>query len=198
MFVDIIGYRKYGHNEQDLPDFTQPVLYKKVRSMKPINETYGEQLIAEGIITKEKINEMEEKYMEFFKAEHELGKKGEYDMTVGDFYKDLNEITKLDGKTAIDEKLFYQLGKTLHTIPDSYKAHDYIKKTYAERLKGFDKEGKISWYAAESLAFASILKDGFKVRMSGQDVRSGTFQRNLFIQNQEDSNANCLVSDHFD
>lgn len=98
--------------------------------MKSIFEKFGQQLVDEGILSENDIKKKEDDFMKLFKEAHEKGKKGDYDMTDGDFYNDFEFIKKLDGVTSISEKDFYELGKSINTIPDNFKPHKIVKEIY--------------------------------------------------------------------
>lgn len=85
--------------------------------MPSVFELYGHQLVQEGILSKDEVENKEKSYLDFFKEEHELGKKGDYDMTKGDYYGDFDKISEQDGKTGISEEDFYDFGKKLNTLP---------------------------------------------------------------------------------
>lgn len=189
VFVDIVGYRKYGHNEQDYPDFTQPIMYEKVRAMKPMYEKYIDKIISEGFFTREEIDQKIDNYMKFFNEEHKKGKSGEYEMTDGDFYNDEPYLATLDNVTGIDN--INELGKKINTLPKNQNFHKNIIEKYQNRLEAFSSDNsKINFQSSESLAFASLVNEGFRVRLSGVNVKKGTFNlrhSNLINQDTNES-----------
>ena len=174
VFVDIVGYRKFGHNEQDHPDFTQPIMYQKIRAMKPMYEKYIDKIVNQGLFTKEEIDQKIDDYMKFFNEEHKKGKNGEYEMTNGDFYRDEPYLKERDNVTGIEN--INDIGRKINTLPTNHTFHEIILKKYKNRLDAFaSKDLNISFQSAESLAFASLANEGLRVRLSGVDVKKGIF-----------------------
>ncbi len=175
VFIDIVGYRKMGHNEQDLPDFCQPVMYKKIRQTKPIYQKYIDKLIGEEIISQKEVDKKIQDYMDFFAEEHKQGKEGNFEIMSGDFYDDFDAIKNLDGITKVDQSKFRDLGERINTLPQNFSFHKKCFEIYQNRLKDCQNGTAIDWMNSESLAFASILDEGFRIRFSGQKARRGPF-----------------------
>lgn len=181
VFVDILCYRKYGHNEGDEPRFTQPLLYKAIASHKNPRDIYGEKLVELGILTAEQMNQeildfdnlLEEKYHESEKIEKLKIKKflvNEY----ADYYKP----AKVDFSQRIDTRVpkdkLIELADRINSIPDDKVFFNKVNRIVSDR-KMMISDNKLDWAMAELLAYASLLNDGYPVRLSGQDCERGTF-----------------------
>ncbi len=188
--IDIICYRRYGHNEGDEPAFTQPLMYKKIATQETTRSIYSNQLIAEGSITDEESKKIEDDFIahldEAFEAV-ESYKANSADYLEG-AWADMKVAYGDDrrGKTAVKEADLQRIGKVITNIPDGFSVNkklDRVLKAKEEMLKtgqGFD------WSTAETLAFGTLLDDGYAVRLSGQDVGRGTFsQRHAIWYDQE-------------
>jgi 2-oxoglutarate dehydrogenase E1 component len=187
VFVDIVGYRKFGHNEQDYPDFTQPIMYNKIRKIQPMYEKYIEKLVKEGVLTQEEIDKKIDDYMDFFKQEHAKGKNGDYDMQSGDFYKEEEYIKNQNNVTGISN--CKELGTKIHSLPSDFTFHPNIIELYKKRLDIFENNKHVDFSSAESLAFASLLQEGHKIRLSGEDCKKGMFNlRHSHLMDQNNQN----------
>ncbi|STX30040.1 2-oxoglutarate dehydrogenase E1 [Legionella beliardensis] len=176
--IDLVCYRRHGHNEADEPSITQPTMYKKIKSMRPLRETYAEHLIKDGLITKEKVDELIENYR------NTLDKGQPVVNTVHDNYEGKISIDwspylhakwtdKVD--TTISEETLNQLSQILHNLPKGFEVHPVVKKLLNEREKMTTGDVQMNWGYAETMAYASLLHEGYCVRLSGQDSGRGTF-----------------------
>ena len=168
--VDMFCYRRSGHNEMDLPEFTQPLMYQKIKSHPTTLNIYEKKLTEEGVLT---TNEIEnEKSMYIDKLNEELKFAKSYKPNKADWLEGswkgitVASIDARRGKTGIDEDEFIKIGKEIHKIPDDFNPHKRIKKIYEERLSNIQMGKGIDWATAESLAFASLLSEGYGVRLS--------------------------------
>ncbi len=191
--VDMFCYRRSGHNEADEPSFTQPLMYKAIKKHLTTLKIYEQQLINEKILMPEESEKLQNKFKNFLNEEFESAKsyipnKADWlDGTWAGFKIASDDARK--GKTSALEKDLKLIGKQIHNIPENFKAHKRIRKIYNERYESIAKGQNIDWATAESLAFATLLKQGFGVRLSGQDVGRGTFSHRhavLYDQENED------------
>ncbi|RUR00057.1 2-oxoglutarate dehydrogenase E1 component [Legionella septentrionalis] len=176
--LDLVCYRRHGHNEADEPSVTQPLMYKKIKSMQPLPEIYAKQLEQAGIVSSDKIAEFAETYrnkldqgksvVETFKGNYD-GKKA-VDWTP---YVDAKWTDKVD--TTIDEATIRMLSDKLHKLPAGFHLHPVVKRLLGEREKMAAGELPMNWGFAETLAYATLLHEGHPVRISGQDSSRGTF-----------------------
>lgn len=188
--IDIICYRKYGHNESDEPLFTQPKMYREIKNHKPVSQLYAEQLLAQNIITKNELDEQLAEFKKGFEAVYETAKEfkpNKADWLEGEwegFQKPQGEHP--DGDTGIDAEKLKMLGQRLADSGPGEANRKIIrqleaKKKMLESGEGFD------WAMGEALAYASLLSEGHPVRLSGQDSGRGTFShRHSVLVDQDD------------
>lgn len=193
VFIDLLGYRKYGHNEGDEPKFTQPKLYNAIAKHDNPREIYLKQLISEGVLSAQEGKKIEDDHMALLDKAHVDSKK--HDVAVvtnflGDDWKGFRHGKAADfhasPKTGVDKKKLMDLGTKLATLPEDLKFFRKIKKLLNDRLEML-KEDKLDWGMAEMMAYASLLDEGFPVRISGQDVERGTFShRHAVVKTEND------------
>ena len=187
--VDMFCYRRSGHNEMDLPEFTQPLMYQKIKEHKTTLKIYEEKLREENIITDSEIKKEEEEYKKILEEEFSLSnsyKSNKADWLEGS-WKGLSTASfdARRGKTSVAIKDLISIAKEIHTIPKEFNVHKRIKKIFEDRLNSVVNDVGIDWATAESLAFATLLDEGFGVRLSGQDSGRGTFsQRHAVLYDQ--------------
>lgn len=189
IIVDVVGYRKMGHNELDQPSFTQPLMYQKINQKENVLAMYEKRLINEGGVTREelesyktKIKGLMEKYYQ--DASNNRFEKHEW---TSKQWENLNmKKYSAPQDTGVREKQLQSLGEKINTIPESFNIHPQIKKIYDARLKSV-KDGKnIDWATAEALAFGCLLDEGYTIRLTGQDVERGTFShRHAVLHDQK-------------
>lgn len=174
--IDLLCYRKYGHNEADEPTYTQPLLYKKIRSLPPISDIYKEKLIRQGIIREETAIGFARQYQENLQnAFVRLKSNKEYKPTQ-EIIVEVNPFEKY--QTAVPFETIQKVGKALTTIPEGFHLNPKLQNLWNRRRKLLESpKAEIDWAFAESLAFGSILLDGYNIRFSGQDSRRGTFSQ---------------------
>ena len=184
--VDMICYRRYGHNEGDEPYFTQPQMYERIRQRQPLSKLYADRLLAEGVVTMPEIEEMEESVREKLDADYQKIHGSQCLFPQAKFYevwKDYDGRYVHDAvKTGVDIDGLKSLSRSLAAIPEGFQAHPKIHALLEKRLAAVESGQGIDWANAEALAFASLLAEGTPIRLSGQDVRRGTFsQRHAFL-----------------
>jgi 2-oxoglutarate dehydrogenase E1 component len=189
--IDIICYRRFGHNEGDEPMFTNPLMYKKIKGHKTTLTLYTERLIGEGLIPEGEIEDMKSAFQTYLTEEFEAGKNfkpNKADWLDGKWsHLDQREKGKYQrGKTAITAETMLDIGKALTEVPDGYPIHKTVGRLLDAKAKMFDTGEGFDWATGEALAFGSLLTEGYPVRLSGQDSTRGTFsQRHSGIINQE-------------
>jgi 2-oxoglutarate dehydrogenase E1 component len=189
--IDIICYRRFGHNEGDEPSFTQPLMYKKIRQHPTTLNVYGNKLIKEGVITKEVFDNMKVEFKklldEQFKTAKNYKPKLEWYEGVWSRYKPEKGKDKR-GITGVTVDKIKKIGEKITNIPEDFLAHRTIKKIYENKKKMFINGKGFDWATAEQLAFATLLDEGFPVRLVGQDSGRGTFsQRHSVLRDQNDN-----------
>ena len=174
--VEIICYRRHGHNEGDEPSFTQPLMYAKIAQRPPVDEVYAERLIAAGI-DRQRIAAQAAAIGE--RLEQALGQTGvSHDAGYQSKWQGIQrEVAFQALSTAIAEELLLELAQKISTIPKAFQPHPKIVKLLEKRRESVERDSGIDWATAEALAFASLLKEGVPVRLSGQDCRRGTFNQ---------------------
>ncbi|MSR18322.1 MAG: 2-oxoglutarate dehydrogenase E1 component [Phycisphaerales bacterium] len=177
-FIDLWCWRKHGHNESDDPDFTQPLLYQRVRAHKPSAALYTEQLVSAGVTTAEAAESFRTQLFETLDKAQALVKRAPVDPAVSPFNGLWKGFTSKwsdeAAPTAVDAKTLEAVAKTLGTPSNSIKTHKTVQKVLA--LRAATCEGaKADWGTAEALAIGTLLLDGHDVRLTGQDVERGTF-----------------------
>ena len=189
--IDLICYRRFGHNEGDEPSFTQPLMYKKIRSHpSPIN-VYGQKLVNEGSINNEFLNNEIKKFKDLLNDQYKNAKdyKPKIEWFEGTWSRYKPEKGKdKRGVTGSDFKKLKEISKKINTIPKEINIHKTISKIFENRKFSVLNEKNIDWSTAESLAFGTLLEEGYPVRLVGQDSGRGTFsQRHSVLRNQLDN-----------
>jgi 2-oxoglutarate dehydrogenase E1 component len=188
--IDMFCYRRHGHNEADEPAFTQPLMYQRIAQHPSVVEVYSDRLVKEGLFTHAEIDGMQTDFRNFLEEE----------FAAGEAYRP-NRADWLDGKwsgighaeegarrgvTGVDLDLLREVGRKITTIPRTFHPHKTIARIMAARRKMIDDGAGLDWATAESLAFATLLVEGYRVRLSGQDSERGTFsQRHSVLMDQE-------------
>ena len=188
--VDMFCYRRSGHNEADEPMFTQPLMYKKIKKHSTTLNLYKEQLVREEVLSEEEATIKLSDFKKFLDNEFELSKSykpNKADWLDGTWTGIKRASTDARrGKTSSNEDDIKVIAKEIHTLPEDFNPHKRIQKIYNDRQQSINEGKNIDWATAESLAFATLLKDGYGVRLSGQDVGRGTFShRHVVLYDQE-------------
>ena len=191
--IDMLCYRRFGHNEGDEPAFTQPIMYRKIRTQKTTGQIYADKLIGESLITTADFDRMKADWRARLEAEFEAGQA--YRPNKADWLDGAwsgmrtadNQDEQRRGKTAVPLKTLKEIGRKLTEIPKGFEAHRTVARFMDARRKMIDSGEGLDWATGEALAFGSILLDGNPVRLSGQDSERGTFsQRHSVLYDQRD------------
>ena len=190
--VDMICYRRFGHNEGDEPSFTQPIMYQKIKKHPSTLSVYAKKLIKEGTISEEEFTIMKTNFKnllnEQFKTAKEYKPKLEWFEGVWSRYKPERGKDKR-GITGVSIDKIRKIGEKITFIPQDFNVHPTIKKIYENKKKMFQTGKGFDWATAEQLAFATLLEEGYPVRLSGQDSGRGTFsQRHSVLRDQKNNN----------
>jgi 2-oxoglutarate decarboxylase len=187
--IDLIGYRRYGHNETDEPAYTQPVMAAAIADHPPVSQIYAERLIAEDVVTSDQVEERKADRQAELKSIHdELRRK----MEAGDFETpsatgttELDRTRSPNVDTTVSAEKLRTLDEELVRTPESFSVHRKLRKPLGRRAEAIE-AGKIDFGHAESLAFASLLTEGVPIRLTGQDTERGTFsQRHLVLHDEK-------------
>ena len=186
--IDMVCYRRFGHNEGDEPSFTQPIMYKKIRAHPTTLELYGKKLSLQGLTTDKNLKREKVEFRNYLEKEFETSKnyKSElkwFDGAWSRFKPGLGKDKR--GLSGVDEVKLKKIGKKIFSIPNSFSVHKTLKRVFDLRNQMLT-NGTLDWSSAESLAIGTLLTEGFSVRLSGQDSGRGTFsQRHAILRNQE-------------
>ena len=193
--IDMFCYRRFGHNEGDEPAFTQPLMYKKIRSHPTTLEIYSQKLIGEGVVTAGEVEKMKGDWRARLEAEFEAAqgyKPNKADWLDGR-WSHLKAAAEVDdarrGNTGVALETLHTIGKKITTVPQGFNVHRTVQRFLDHRAKAIESGAGIDWATGEALAFCSLLLDGHPVRLSGQDSERGTFSQRhsvLFDQNSEE------------
>lgn len=203
VFLDLLGYRKYGHNEGDEPRFTQPKLYKAISKHKNARDIYAEALIAQGVIDDGYVKNLEEQYKAALEEELEDSRKE--DKTVitpimEEEWKGFIHVREWEMMEPVDttydmDKL-ERIARVLTELPKDKKFLRKVEKLVEDRKDMFFKKDSLDWAMGELLAFGSLLEEGYGVRMSGQDVERGTFSHRHAVMKVEESEEEVMLLNH--
>ena len=197
--IDMICYRRFGHNEGDEPSFTQPLMYKKIRSHPSTLNIYGKKLIEENSLSEEKfknkINDFKNLLDDQFKNANDYKPKLNWFEGTWSRYQPKKGKDQR-GQTGVDIPKLKKLSEKINFLGPELNIHKTIQKIFINRNKSVQEEKNIDWANAETLAFATLLQEGYPVRLVGQDSGRGTFsQRHSVLRNQED-NSRYVPLDH--
>ncbi|HCW63810.1 MULTISPECIES: 2-oxoglutarate dehydrogenase E1 component [Leeuwenhoekiella] len=200
VFIDLLGYRKYGHNEGDEPRFTQPKLYKAIAKHDNARDIYAKKLIEEGVIDDSYVKQLENEYKE--KLEEKLEKSREEETTritaiMQDEWEGFEPATEDEMMqpvdTTFDLDALTEIAEAITKLPEGKKFLRKINKIIEGRRAMYFDDNKIDWGLAELLAYGSLLKEGFDVRMTGQDVERGTFSHRHAVTKVEESEEEIVL-----
>ena len=200
VFIDLLGYRKYGHNEGDEPRFTQPKLYKAIAKHKNPRDIYAAKLIEEGIIDKDYVATLEKEYKASLEEELEDSRKQEKTV-ITPFMQDEwagfervqeDEMMDVVDTTYPKDKLT-EIAEVITNLPSDKKFLRKIERVVKQRHEMFFEKDQLDWAMGELLAYGALLKEGYDVRMSGQDVERGTFSHRHAVIKVEDSEEEVLL-----
>ena len=188
--IDMFCYRRHGHNEADEPAFTQPLMYRRIAEHPSVVEVYARKLVADGLLTKDEVAAMQGEFRALLEDE----------FAAGEAYRP-NRADWLDGRwsgighaeegarrgdTGVALDVLREVGRKLTSFPKSFTPHKTIARIMATRRKMIEDGQGIDWATAEALAYGTLLVEGFRVRLSGQDSERGTFsQRHAVLMDQE-------------
>ena len=191
--IDMFCYRRYGHNEGDEPSFTQPLMYKKIRSHPTTLEIYSKKLVEQGVVTQGEVDKAKADWRARLDAEYEAGqgyKANKADWLDGRWagFKPAGATEDpRRGNTGVSLERLRRIGSQITSVPEGFRVHRTIQRFLENRRKAIESGNDIDWATAEALAFCTILQEGSRVRLSGQDSERGTFsQRHSVLFDQED------------
>ncbi len=197
VLIDLIGYRRFGHNEADEPAYTQPEMYQVIKKHPSVRELFARQLIDAGVVSEQDSTEMTDEVWTVLSDQHQLLKERiaaakDVEHATGEYQLDRTPSPEV--KTAVAEDRLRVLGEELLSVPDSFNVHPKLAKQLDQRREALEKGEGIVWAHAESLAFASLLTEGIPIRLTGQDTERGTFsQRHLVLHDPKTGQEHCAM-----
>ncbi|MBN2423525.1 MAG: 2-oxoglutarate dehydrogenase E1 component [Calditrichaceae bacterium] len=204
VFIDLLGYRRYGHNESDEPRITQPKLYKEIARHPDPRILYSKKLNESGEVEKDLARSMENEFKSMLQEHLAKAKAGKYNIKKSMTYaddcdskkrmKDHRADTMPD--TAVDKKNLLNIANKIFSIPDSLNIMPKLRKLYSERLERVKEGQKIDWAVAELMAYGALVKEGINVRLSGQDSERGTFSHRIAVLNDEETEEKYIPLNH--
>jgi len=203
VFIDLLGYRKYGHNEGDEPRFTQPKLYKAISRQKNPRDIYAEKLKAEGSIDGNYVSQLEAEYKSNLEQSLEESRKRDLTVITPFMQNEWNGFEQAEAdvmlqkfETKVNKATLTEIAKTVTELPSDKKFISKITKLVGDRKTMFFETDKLDWAMGEMLAYGSLLTEGYDVRISGQDVERGTFShRHAVIKVEESEEEVILLND---
>ena len=202
VFIDLLGYRKYGHNEGDEPRFTQPKLYKIIAKHQNPRDIYAERLMAEGVIDDKYVGKLEKEYKAMLDENLEASRKKDLTIITPFMQNEWNGFVQADEKemlqkvdTTFSKEKLGEIAQTITTLPSDKKFISKIQKLINDRKVMFETD-KLDWAMAELLAYGSLMTEGYDVRISGQDVERGTFSHRHAVVKVEDSEEEVILLQH--
>ncbi len=204
VFIDLLGYRKYGHNEGDEPRFTQPKLYKAIAKHANPRDIYAEKLINSGVIDKDYVKQLETDYKDQLEEKLEDSRK-EDKTIITPFMEDTwKDFVRVDEKvmmqtvdTTTSKEKLADITKVISNLPEDKKFIRKIERLIQSRQTMFD-EDRLDWAMAEHLAYGTLLTEGYDVRITGQDVERGTFSHRHAVVKVEDSEEEIVLLNNLD
>ncbi|HLM85551.1 MAG TPA: multifunctional oxoglutarate decarboxylase/oxoglutarate dehydrogenase thiamine pyrophosphate-binding subunit/dihydrolipoyllysine-residue succinyltransferase subunit [Solirubrobacteraceae bacterium] len=203
VLIDLIGYRRFGHNESDEPAYTQPEMYAKIKTKKRIWELWAERLVAEGIVSQEEVDRQSQEVWDNLTLLHQRLKakiaaaaEHESEHTTGEYQ--LDRSPSPDVETAVPAARLRELGEQLLRAPEGFTVHPKLVKQLERRREALAQsaasEPNIDWAHAEALAFASLLTESVPMRLTGQDTERGTFsQRHMVLHDAKTGQTVCPI-----
>ncbi len=203
VLIDLIGYRRFGHNESDEPAYTQPEMYAKIKTKKRVAELWADRLIAEGVVTKDEVDRQAQEVWDNLTTLHQRLKtriseaaEQEGEHTTGEYQLDRSPSPEVD--TAVPTGRLRELGEQLLRVPEGFTVHPKLVKQLERRHEALATEdphaANIDWAHAEALAFATLLTEGTPLRLTGQDTERGTFsQRHMVLHDAKTGQTVCPI-----
>jgi multifunctional 2-oxoglutarate metabolism enzyme len=198
--IDLIGYRRFGHNEADEPAYTQPEMYAKIKAKKRVSELWAERLVADGVITQEDVErQRQEVWDELTRLHQDLKAQikaaedaGTVEQATGEYQLDRSPSPEV--QTAVSADRLRSLNEELLSLPEGFTVHPKLVKQLERRRQAVGSDGGIDWAHAEALAFGSLLTEGVPIRLTGQDVERGTFsQRHMVLHDAKTGQSICPI-----
>ncbi|HVR05660.1 MAG TPA: multifunctional oxoglutarate decarboxylase/oxoglutarate dehydrogenase thiamine pyrophosphate-binding subunit/dihydrolipoyllysine-residue succinyltransferase subunit, partial [Solirubrobacteraceae bacterium] len=207
VLIDLIGYRRFGHNESDEPAYTQPEMYAKIKAHKRVSELWAERLISEDVVTREQVDQLGQSVWDNLTLLHQrlktriaqAAEQGSAGESTGEYQLDRSPSPEV--QTAVPAQRLRELGQELLRTPEGFTVHPKLVKqlerrrvALAEQPPAGEEPAHLDWAHAEALAFASLLTEGTPIRLTGQDTERGTFsQRHMVLHDAKTGQTVCPI-----
>jgi multifunctional 2-oxoglutarate metabolism enzyme len=199
VLIDLIGYRRFGHNESDEPAYTQPEMYAKIKGKKRVFELWADRLVAEGVVSQEEVDSQAQEVWDKLTLLHQRLKakiaaaaERDGEQATGEYELDRSPSPEVE--TAVPAARVREIGEELLSVPDGFTVHPKLVKQLERRREALGDAGGIDWAHAEALAFASLLTEGTPIRLTGQDTERGTFsQRHMVLHDAKTGQTVCPI-----
>lgn len=202
VFIDMIGYRRHGHNEGDEPAFTQPLMYDSIKVQKTTRNLYAEELMRQGVLTNEEDEDLLQSWNDYLEDQFKAAdsyKPNDADMLEG-HWKGI-ELPKDDarrGNTAISDETAQKVGQAIYTVPEGFNLNSKIQRQLDAKKEMFKSGEGFDWATAEALAFGALAYEGYPVRLSGQDCERGTFSQRHSVWIDQQDGHKYIPLNHID
>lgn len=190
--IDMYCYRKYGHNEQDDPTATQPLLYKKIRNLDPVRKVYGQRLLIERVATEETLKSIVDHELSVLATAYDNRASAVSAAPVTPQFSYFAPV-----QTAVSRDELATIARAVTSVPDDFNIHPKVKAEADKRMASFE-QGHVQWGMAEALAFGSLLREGHSVRITGQDSGRGTFNHRQAVHRDGVTDARHIPLNHID
>ncbi len=197
VLIDLIGYRRFGHNEADEPAYTQPEMYSVIKRHPPVRELYARRLIGDHVVTEQESTEMTDEVWSVLSEQHQalkerIAQAREIEHQTGEYQLDRTPSPEVN--TAVPAERLRTLSEELLQVPDGFTVHPKLVKQLEQRRAAMESGEGIFWAHAEALAFGSLLTEGIPIRLTGQDAERGTFsQRHLVLHDPKTGQEHCAM-----
>jgi len=194
--IDLIGYRRFGHNEQDEPMYTQPQMYEAIKSHPTVRELFANQLMAQGVLTSDQVKELTDAATARLSEAHKNVKAGTDKKLIAP--SKASGVREAVAKTALDRNALVRFASAAVATPDGFNLNKKLQSQFAKRKESFTKDGEVDWGLAESMAFASLIVEGTPIRFTGQDVERGTFSHRHAVLHDAVTNEKYVPLQHLE
>ncbi|KAF0852882.1 mitochondrial 2-oxoglutarate dehydrogenase E1 form 1 [Andalucia godoyi] len=199
--IDIVCYRRHGHNEVDQPMFTQPVMYKRIKDLPSTLNLYTQRLIASGVFSEAELSSIRSEYAARLEADWAASKS--YKPKASDWleknWQGFKTMAQLEGSrapTGVPLEVLRAVGIKVSTLPEGFAAHAGVARVYNNRLAAMQSGKNIDWALGETLAYATLVREGYPVRLSGQDCERGTFSHRHSVIHDQNNGAQYIPLRH--
>ena len=193
--VDLVGYRRFGHNEGDEPSYTQPLMYKLIEEHPSVREQYARELVELGLVTEEEAEQLIDDVQARLRGIHQ-DLRASFETSKGRKERRFGRGADAQIDTSVPADRLRELNDQLLTMPDGFTVHPKLRKALERRRDAFGEEGGIDWAQAEVLAFGSLLADGTPIRLTGQDTERGTFSHRHLVLNDYETGEKYAPIQH--